>query len=69
MTQNELFSEEEFHRKNTEHPMNENHGAINVDKTRDIPIDYYGYIGVPITYLDKHNPERFFIHNEKRRKQ
>lgn len=33
--------------------------AINVDKTKDIPIDYPGPIGVPITYMDKHDPERF----------
>lgn len=35
--------------------------AINVDKTKDIPCDYPGAIGVPITYLDKHNPKRFEI--------
>lgn len=35
--------------------------AINVDKTKDIPCDYPGVIGVPITYFDKHNPKQFEI--------
>lgn len=30
--------------------------AINVDKVADIPIDYYGIMGVPITVMDKYNP-------------
>ena len=39
----------------------ENYNAINVDKTTDIPMDYYGVIGVPITFMDKYNPEQFEI--------
>lgn len=39
----------------------ENYDAINVDKVTDIPVDYDGYIGVPITFLDKYNPEQFEI--------
>ena len=39
----------------------ENFDAINVDKTKDIPIDYEGNIGVPITFIDKYNPEQFEI--------
>lgn len=38
-----------------------NFDAINVDKTTDIPVDYSGYIGVPITFLDKYNPTQFEI--------
>ena len=38
-----------------------NYDAINVDKTNDIPVDYFGYMGVPITYIDKHNPDQFEI--------
>ena len=34
---------------------------INVDKVKDIPTDYDGMIGVPITFLDKYNPEQFEI--------
>jgi hypothetical protein len=39
----------------------ENFDAINVDRTTDIPMDYKGYMGVPITFLDKHNPNQFEI--------
>lgn len=44
-----------------EYPKYDNYDAINVDKTADIPCDYFEKMGVPITYLDKHNPERFTI--------
>jgi len=44
-----------------EYPHYDNYGAINVDKTADIPCDYDGVMGVPITYLDKHNPDEFEI--------
>lgn len=39
----------------------DNFDAINCDKTADIPVDYDGYIGVPITYLSKHDPSKFKI--------
>lgn len=39
----------------------DNYDAINVDKTADIPKDYDGAVGVPITFLDKYNPEQFEI--------
>lgn len=38
-----------------------NYNTINVDKTADIPCDYDGVMGVPITFLDKYNPEQFEI--------
>ena len=44
-----------------EYPYYDNYDAINVDKVTDIPDDYDGVIGVPITFLDKHNPEQFEI--------
>lgn len=44
-----------------EYPKYDNYNAINVDKTKDIPLDYEGYMGVPITFLDKYNPEQFEI--------
>lgn len=43
------------------YPKYDNYDAINVDKTKDIPMDYKGAMGVPITFLDKHNPEQFEI--------
>ncbi len=44
-----------------EYPKYENFDAINVDKTKDIPIDYNGMMGVPITFMDKYNPKQFEI--------
>lgn len=44
-----------------EYPTYDNYDAINVDKTKDIPMDYSGAIGVPITFLDKYNPNQFEI--------
>ena len=44
-----------------EYPKYDNYDAINVDKTKEIPMDYRGAMGVPITFLDKHNPEQFEI--------
>ena len=39
----------------------DNYDAINVDSTADIPCDYAGVMGVPITFLDKYNPDQFEI--------
>lgn len=44
-----------------EFPTYDSYNAINVDKTKDIPIDYPGAMGVPITFLDKYNPDQFEI--------
>ena len=38
-----------------------NYDAININKTADIPDDYDGVMGVPITFLDKYNPDEFEI--------
>ena len=44
-----------------EYPTYDNYDAINVDKTAEIPMDWDGALGVPITFLDKHNPEQFEV--------
>ncbi|NLI44330.1 MAG: modification methylase, partial [Chloroflexi bacterium] len=44
-----------------EYPSYDNYDAINVDKVTDIPYDYEGAMGVPITFLDKYNPDQFEI--------
>jgi hypothetical protein len=44
-----------------EYPKYDNYDAINVDKIKYIPMDYVGVMGVPITFLDKHNPDQFEI--------
>lgn len=44
-----------------EYPKYVNYNAIEVAKTSDIPCDYAGLMGVPITFLDKYSPEQFEI--------
>jgi hypothetical protein len=44
-----------------EYPRYVNYDAIEVSKTAEIPYDYDGEMGVPITFLDKYNPEQFEI--------
>lgn len=44
-----------------EYPHYDNYDAINVDVTVEIPENYYGLMGVPITFLDKFNPDQFEI--------
>ena len=44
-----------------DYPTYDNYNAINVNFTKEIPRDYDGAIGVPITFLDKYNPEQFEI--------
>lgn len=44
-----------------EYPKYDNYDAIEVKKTAEIPMNYNGVMGVPITFLDKYNPEQFEI--------
>ena len=44
-----------------EYPKYDNYDAIEVSRIADIPCDYYGVMGVPVTFLDKYNPEQFEI--------
>lgn len=44
-----------------EFPKYDNYDAIEVSKTADIPMDFDGVMGVPITFLDKFNPDQFEI--------
>ncbi|MUK02814.1 modification methylase [Vibrio cholerae] len=44
-----------------EYPHYDNYDAINVGRYADIPYDYEGAMGVPITFLDKYNPDQFEI--------
>jgi len=46
------YSEEEY-------PKYDNYDAININKVKDIPMDYGGCMGVPITFITKYNPEQF----------
>lgn len=44
-----------------DYPKYDNYDAIEVGKVADIPMDYEGVMGVPITFLDRYNPEQFEI--------
>ena len=44
-----------------EYPRYDNYDAINVNKLSDIPVDYDGVMGVPITFMDKYDPDQFEI--------
>lgn len=48
------------------YPKYDDYDAINVDRTVDIPCDYFGIIGVPITFIDKHSPEQFELLGDSR---
>lgn len=49
-----------------QYPTYANYDAIEVSKTSDIPCDYAGLMGVPITFLDKYNPDQFEIIGQSR---
>jgi len=44
-----------------EYPKYDNYNAIEVSKVSDIPLDYKGLMGVPVTFLTKYNPDQFEI--------
>lgn len=48
------------------YPKYDNYDAINVNRTLDIPCDYYGVMGVPITFMQYYNPEQFEIVGDSR---
>lgn len=47
-----------------EHPTYDNYNAINVKRVEDIPMDYTGVMGVPITIINKYNPDQFELVGE-----
>lgn len=48
----EVYNEKKY-------PKYDNYNAINIDRVAQIPIDYNGYMGVPITFMHKYNPDQF----------
>ena len=59
----EMYPDLKLYKKynKSEFPRYDNYNAINVEVTKDIPFDYKGVMGVPITFLDKYNPNQFEI--------
>lgn len=49
-----------------DYPKYDNYDAIEVSRTVDIPCDYYGVMGVPITFMQYYNPEQFKILGDSR---
>ena len=56
-----IHSGRRYARTPEKYPKYDNYDAINVDKTNEIPDDYDGVMGVPITFLDKYCPEQYEI--------
>lgn len=50
-----------FRRYSNEYPKYDNYDAIEVSRVENIPMDYDGVMGVPISFLHKYNPEQFEI--------
>lgn len=50
-----------YYGNESDYPKYDNYNGINVDKTQNIPMDYAGFMGVPITFLHKFNPDQFEI--------
>lgn len=59
----EMVLYKHYYGNENEYPKYDNYDAINVDRVTDIPMDYDGAMGVPITFLDKYNPDQFEILN------
>ena len=56
-----LILVEEYKKKSSSYPTYDNFKIIEVAKVKNIPTDYEGVMGVPITFLDKYNPNQFEI--------
>jgi hypothetical protein len=57
----EMILVQRYHGNETAYPAYDNYDAIEVSRTQDIPADYSGAMGVPITFLTKYNPDQFEI--------
>jgi len=57
----EIILYKKYYGNELEYPKFDNYDAINIDKVSDIPMDFNGVMGVPITFIDKYNPNQFEI--------
>jgi len=57
----EVILVQKYYGNEVNYPKYDNYNAIEVSKTQNIPLDYEGAMGVPITFLTKYNPEQFEI--------
>ncbi len=56
-----LFLYRSYEKNPEAYPKYDNYDAIEVSKVSDIPCDYLGVMGVPVTFMDKYNPKQFQI--------
>ena len=56
-----LILSKKYYGNERDYPKYDNYDAIEVSRVKNIPCDYYGVMGVPITFIDKHNPKQFEI--------
>lgn len=59
--QEKLDLYKKYYGNEQDYPKYDNYDAINVDKTIEIPVDYDGVMGVPISFINKWNPDQFEI--------
>lgn len=57
----EMILVQRYHGNEGEYPTYDNYNAIEVSRTQNIPMDFHGAMGVPITFLTKYNPEQYEI--------
>lgn len=57
----EMILVQKYYGNEAAYPKYDNYDAIEISKSQDIPLDYAGAMGVPITFLTKYNPEQFEI--------
>jgi hypothetical protein len=57
----EMILVQRYHGNDAAYPHYDNYDAIEVSRTQNIPLDYEGAMGVPITFLTKYNPTQFEI--------
>lgn len=57
----DLILYKKYYGNENDYPKYDNYNAINIDKTNEIPLDYNGLMGVPITFLNKYSPDQFEI--------
>lgn len=57
----ELILVKKYYGNEDEYPIYDNYDALNIDRVINLPVDYEGFMGVPITFLHKYNPEQFEI--------
>lgn len=55
----DIVLSKKYYGNESDYPVYDNYCAININKTKNIPMDYSGFMGVPITFLHKYNPDQF----------